>query len=425
MRSASGKADRADCLSLRAAALIIMITPLLMIAAREIPATLLVIVTLVLGAALWRTGHVRAVGRDLINTLTQPAGWAFIALVVLMLASVVWSPVPARGAEHVLHFAGGPILAATAIALLMRLRAGCSERIFAPSTFALVLTLAASIIAIDLWLSGALRDALALSTSRSRLNRAAVAMTLLLPLATVLLSNERQITLLVLLWVTTTLAVFLSASHSARLGFAVILLCLPLAHIAPSALHRLGIIALPLTVLAMPWIASLANALIPGRVHEAVGYGSLTIRGEIWQETIPFIWQKPFFGWGVEASHALAHLPKAAHLTQVQRDLLNWGHTHNAPLQIWLELGAVGATLAAATLYFAVRSLRVLPASLLPYATITIIAAFAVACVSHGAWQAWWWALLGLIAVAYAMAIAAHFPDALRHADEPGAEPSK
>ena len=420
MKNPSGKADRADCLSLRAAALIIMITPLLMIAAREIPATLLIIVTLVLGAAGWRTGHFCAVGQDLIKTLTHPAGWAFIALVVLMLASLAWSPALARGAEHVLHFAGAILLAGISIAMTMRLRAH-----FNSSIAALALFSAAGLLATDLWLFSSLREALFLSTEVHRLNRAAVAITLYLPLATALLVAERRTALLGVLWVSGIAAVVLSTSNSAKLALIMTVLVLPITVALPRIMNRLTMFALPLTVLTMPWIASVANSLAPARVHESVGYGSLTIRGEIWQETIPFIWQKPFFGWGIEASHVLPHLPEAAHLTRVQRDLLNWGHTHNAPLQIWLELGAVGAALAAAALYFGIRALRVLPPSLLPYATITILAAFAVACVSPGAWQAWWWALLGLIAVAYAMAIAARFADALRRADESGAEPSK
>lgn len=404
---------------LRVAALIVMITPLLMFAAREIPATLLVIVTLVLGATAWRTGFARDVGFDLINNLTPTAGLAVTGLVVLMSTSLVWSPEPVRAASHLLHFAGAIVLASLSIAMTIRFRLHFDTLIVALALFA-----AAGLLAIDTWLSGSLREALFLSTDVFRLNRATVAITLFLPLATALLAGERRFVLLSVLWVSAIAAVLLSISYSAKLAFIVIVLVLPLTVAFPRIVNRLTTFALPLAVLAMPWIASVANSLVPARIHEAVGYASLTIRGEIWQETLPFIWQKPIFGWGIEASHVLPQLPEAAHLTQAQRDLLNWGHTHNAPLQIWLELGAVGATLTAAALYFGIKALRVLPPTLLPYATTTVIAAFAVACVSHGAWQAWWWALLGLIATAYAMAITAHFPNVLRRAGEAGVEPT-
>lgn len=38
---------------------------------------------------------------------------------------------------------------------------------------------------------------------------------------------------------------------------------------------------------------------------------------------------------------------------------------------------------------------------LLPAATATAAGAYAVAFVSQGAWQAWWWCLLGLITVLF------------------------
>ena len=412
--SSHDDAGRSQRMLLQAAVGFIVFTPTLMLAAREIPATILVIASLSLITVAVRTEYTRAILDDLGYEMRMPGGLTVIALVGLMILSLMWSPLTERAVSHLLHFAGALVLAAISIATTIRFRMH-----FDSLVVALALFVASGLLAIDIWLAGALREALFLSTDVFRLNRATVAITLFLPLATALLVGERRFVFLCILWVSTIAAALLSVSYSAKLAFAVIVLVLPITVALPRIVHRLTTFALPLTVLAMPWIASVANSLVPARIHEAVGYGSLTIRGEIWQETVPFIWKKPFFGWGIEASHVLPHLPEAAHLTQVQRDLLSWGHTHNAPLQIWLELGAVGAALTAAALYFGLRSLRALPPTLLPYATTTVIAAFAIACVSHGAWQAWWWALLGLIATAYAMAIAAHFPEVLRRAGEP------
>jgi len=415
--TAHDDAGLSDRMLLQATVGLIVVTPTLMLAAREIPATILVIVPLFLLIVVIRTGNIRTILEDLWYCMRMPGALVPTALVGLMIVSLAWSPITERAASHLLHFAGAIVLAATSIATAIRFRIDFNSLIV---VFAL--SVAAGLLAIDIWLAGGLREALFLSTDVSRLNRAAVAITLFLPLATALLVVERRFVILSVLWASAIAAILLSISYSAKLAFIATVLGLPIALIVPHMFHRLTTLAIPLTVLAMPWIASIANSLIPARIHDLVGYGSLTIRGEIWQETVPFIWQKPFFGWGVEASHALPHLPEAAHLTQVQRDLLSWGHTHNAPLQIWLELGAVGAALTAAALYVGIRALRALPPMLLPYATTTVIAAFAIACVSHGAWQAWWWALLGLIATAYAMAITAHFPNVLRHAGESSAK---
>jgi len=415
--NAPGDTDRLYRMLLQIGAALIMFAPVLMFAAREIPATILIIVSLLLITSAVRRRRIGAIMHDLGSGMRMPGMLLLTALGGLMLLSLTWSPSVARAASHLLHFAGAIVLAIIAIALAIRLRPR-----FETLPLGLALALAASLVAIDMWLSGALRDALFLSTDAFRLNRATVAIMLFLPLATAMLAAERRVTLLVWLWCLAIAAVFLSTSYSAKLALIVTMLVLPLSLALPRIMHRVTMIALPVTVLAMPWIASIANSLVPARIHAMLGYGSLTIRGEIWQETVPFVWQKPFFGWGVEASHVLPHLPEVAHLTQVQRDLLSWGHTHNAPLQIWLELGAVGATLTASVLYCGLRALRLLPAALLPHATTTVIAAFAVACVSHGAWQAWWWGLLGLIATAFAMTVASNFPEVLRRTGESGAD---
>ncbi len=394
--------------------------PLLMLGAREIPPTLLIIVALCLGAAAYREGCLTTIAGDLRDGIGHPFALALAGLMVLAVVSVTWSPIPGRAASHALHFSGGVLLGIVAVIAVLRLHPTIAARILG-----LLLVVAAGVLAADMWFSGALREGLLLSTRASRLNRAAVALVLFLPLATLVLTTARHQLLLAAVWIATVAAVVLSESYSAKLALGLVILLLPIAWIASRMLRRAAMIGLPLAVMAMPVIASFANDLVPERIHDAVGYSSLTIRGEIWRETVPFIAEKPLLGWGLEASRALAHLPEAAALSRTQRELLNWGHTHNAPLQLWLELGFVGAALAAASLFLGIRALRNLPPPLLPYAMTTIIAAFAVACISHGAWQAWWWAFLGLLATAFAMAVTTWFPEAIERAREAsGREPA-
>jgi O-antigen ligase len=71
------------------------------------------------------------------------------------------------------------------------------------------------------------------------------------------------------------------------------------------------------------------------------------------------------------------------------------GHPHNAALQIWVELGFIGAALAAAVLACVLRGLYDLPlAKLAPRLTL-LTGGAAIALVGHGAWQGWWAAALG------------------------------
>lgn len=382
---------------IRIAFVAISITPILMVAAREIPATMAIIVTLFLMAAAISSASLPPVIRHLWQLLTSPAGGAALALVVLAGLSVLWSPIPERGAAHAIHFGGGLMLAAISVCVLRVIPSR-----FSGGMLAIGMGVAAFLIIVDLNMDSGVRRQVGLATEDYRLNRAAVALALMLPLATALLLTRRRLLPVILVWGLSMIAIMTSVSSSAQLALLVLIVTLPLAHIAPLLIHRLIGVGAVGSMLLMPILAPMANALIPERIHQAVGYGSLTIRGEIWQETAVFVWDKPFFGWGIEASHVLPHLPEAAGLTQIQKDLLNWGHTHNAPLQLWLELGAVGALLAAFALVGGMRALERLPRNLLPAASSTSAAAYAVACVSHGAWQAWWWGLLALIATAFA-----------------------
>jgi O-antigen ligase len=75
--------------------------------------------------------------------------------------------------------------------------------------------------------------------------------------------------------------------------------------------------------------------------------------------------------------------------------MLAVGHPHNSFLQVWAELGIVGAGLMAALLALALRAVAALPRFQAVTALGLLGAATAVAFVEHGAWQGWWVAGLG------------------------------
>ena len=151
----------------------------------------------------------------------------------------------------------------------------------------------------------------------------------------------------------------------------------------------------------MPAIAPAVNALVPQALHEAIGYGTLGIRGEIWTRYAWLIAERPILGHGMEAGHVTAQLLAG---TMDARDLglLDFGHPHNFALQVWFELGLIGVGFAAVLLGLAVRAVSRAPGRLRPAAMATAAAIWTVAFVSHGAWQAWWWCLVGLVALLFA-----------------------
>ena len=189
----------------------------------------------------------------------------------------------------------------------------------------------------------------------------------------------------------------------AGLGAAALSLALP--RLVPRLVGAgvaLAILAMPLLVGLIPQIPS--ASLPPSAVHRLV----------IWDFTAARIAEKPITGWGLEASRAMpggGARPDAATLDRLnikapaQRDFLAMPHVqvmplhpHNGALQLWLELGGIGALIGAALmLALGVAASR----SAAPEVGAGMLASAAVTgMLSFGLWQAWWVASLLLAMVA-------------------------
>ena len=114
-------------------------------------------------------------------------------------------------------------------------------------------------------------------------------------------------------------------------------------------------------------------------------------RLDYWSYAIARIAEHPWRGWGLDASRTFS--------PHIQL------HPHNAALQIWLELGALGAVLAALAWAFAFRRLARDDRSLSTAAAAGSSAVYLLfGMVSFGVWQEWWLALAALVAVIAALA---------------------
>lgn len=120
---------------------------------------------------------------------------------------------------------------------------------------------------------------------------------------------------------------------------------------------------------------------------------SIYHRAVIWAFVADRIAEKPAFGWGM---HASRDMPGGhSKITEIAEKIPL--HPHNAPLQIWLELGAVGALVAAILLAWLAQKTAGPP---LRQAVMiaTLVTAVMVAALSYGIWQGWWFATLWLLA---------------------------
>lgn len=116
---------------------------------------------------------------------------------------------------------------------------------------------------------------------------------------------------------------------------------------------------------------------------------SWKMRLEIWSFVIARIREKPIMGWGLDGARGFEDLITIGDITFRAVPL----HTHSASLHVWLEIGAIGAVLAAAAIVgvgFAItRTLGAHPrASAAACGAMAAIGAIWNA--SYGAWQEWW-----------------------------------
>lgn len=117
---------------------------------------------------------------------------------------------------------------------------------------------------------------------------------------------------------------------------------------------------------------------------------SWSMRMGFWSHALDWIGDHPVRGWGLDASRVFG--PGIVL------------HPHDSALQIWLELGAPGALIAAA---FSWVTLRRLSRPTPDLAATAVAAAASVyllfGALNFGVWQEWWLALVALIAVVAAL----------------------
>ena len=208
----------------------------------------------------------------------------------------------------------------------------------------------------------------------------------LLPLVVALLRQRRSVVAGVLAAVTVAV-IFVLVGDAARIAFVV-----GVAAAAPIYFWRRGVVRLAaigsvLVILAAPLIFPPLAGLDAARQRaEAVKF-SLWHRLEIWSFVGGRIAERPLLGWGLDSSRAI---PGGSAETPEHRQWLPL-HPHNAPLQLWLELGVPGALLFA---LFAARLWLALGAMPWPrlYAAAaggSLVTALVVALGSYGIWQEW------------------------------------
>lgn len=164
------------------------------------------------------------------------------------------------------------------------------------------------------------------------------------------------------------------------------------AFIAPRLVGYAMGLAMAAWVLLAPLWALYADAWVQGAAFEGLRY-SFFHRLETWEFAAQRIAEHPLTGWGLNA----ARLVPGADAPLPGGGVAMGLHPHNAALQIWLELGAVGALLAAAAVLWLARAIvRAPERHHVAFGLGLLATAFVIAHLSFGIWQTWWLSLLAL-----------------------------
>ena len=170
---------------------------------------------------------------------------------------------------------------------------------------------------------------------------------------------------------------------------------------AALALGTMAAPALSLTILSPDRVLAWTDRLGSTAVHRLF----------IWHFTAERILERPWLGWGLDAARAMPG--RDTHIVTLRPDLpydvykdmqVLPLHPHNAPLQVWLELGLPGAILfAALSAGLLLWLARRVPGRMQAAAAASVLSvALAMSSFSYGIWQTWWLAALWLAAVATA-----------------------
>ena len=347
--------------------------------------------------------------------------WLLTALALWSLITVSWAPDPELSVVSAAKIAGTFFAGLIMLAAARRLEPPARDRLgaafiggFAVAALALALEVAAGYPATQAWYAYQERTD---EFRAAALNRAVVLVFLASWLAAMEFRRRGRAWLGWISILAATFIVFGADGNSAKVAA---LIAVPLAAIAWWLGNRTHVVIAAVAVLGVTIAPMLPlNLLAPDRYVRVVpeAYYSALHRLHIWRFSAERILDKPAFGWGLDASRDLPggdrQLPDGGVVMSM--------HPHNGTLQVWLELGVIGAGLLAVVIAVSLLAQcqirdRFDAAAALGASTVVLV----IANLSFGIWQTWWLCTFGLLA---ALLTAAVRPDAAALPGRPQAMP--
>jgi O-antigen ligase len=345
-------------------------------------------------AAMAFEGQFREWLAEAAAALRSPLGISVLAFLAFAALSTAWSIAPdtSFGAytEFGLTLAGVFILTLT---LPRRLpRAG-------PLYLATSIGLACLVVLVDLWTDSALRRTLGVRSDSFIFNRPVLTLLVLtIPLLWLLVRRDH-------VWVAAAVVALVivtilnSDSGAAVLGGVAGLAAYGLARRAGRLAASVLGYCLAAAVMVAPMTGAIADRMLPSSMHDTLARANSRARIEIWKTFGEAVRQAPVVGSGFGASQRYGDRPPAQQMPSNDPAVSVLWHPHNAALQTWVELGAVGIVLGLIVVMMLISMIAKLPGELCAVSLALVAAVAAVSLVGHGAWQGWWAAAIGAAVV--------------------------
>ncbi|MBL6933761.1 MAG: O-antigen ligase family protein [Rhodospirillales bacterium] len=161
------------------------------------------------------------------------------------------------------------------------------------------------------------------------------------------------------------------------------------------------------STLSAPWSVSVMPDPLQAGSGAAVLPNSSQHRLVIWQATVDHIFQRPWLGSGFDTARAFYNKQqKVKHYYGGKGEDTIWVnnfepiplHPHNGVLQVWLELGVIGALLLSGGILFVVRNINSLENRFQQAMVLgSFVTGLVIFAISYGAWQSWWMATIWLL----------------------------
>ena len=304
----------------------------------------------------------------------------------LGMAALGWTADPA-GAAKVL---GAEVLPVTVLAFALLALVGRETSRVSPYVLATSLILTSFLLMIELRTGMILHAYLGLQQKAPRLNQSVMIISLALFPVLYMLRHHRWLAVLTALVVAVMVAI--STKSAAKLGFVIAAIGYGFYYIWPVLTRWLVFGTGVLATLTSPWWGVAVFDIVTRLEAAGLLKASATDRLPILKSFGEAVLQSPWIGYGFNGSFSMIGDPRFPQATGDLKYGFMQGHPHNLFLQVFVETGLLGCAVMLGLLGLLLGAIARLEHGLRSAAGAFLIFNLSVLAVSHGAWQAWWWA---------------------------------